>query len=232
MFEHYEKVIAVVLVVLCALVGIIGYSFSKPTVQPKKVWLEAPAGDVIFDHHYHTEFADCETCHHDYTEDQASDAEMGCRSCHYYGEASESESDDSTHKHFIGAQCVDCHKSYEMSVACDTCHSPSGTAARRSGLQMPSLPEEVTFRADAGTVLFDHRLHISEDVGEPCLTCHHPIEGKEWAGKGDHGKNCRACHYDLAAKIPENEDEYHKRYIGANCTECHDADDCDMCHGG
>ena len=43
-------------------------------------------------------------------------------------------------------------------------------------------------------------------------------------------KNCRACHYQLADSIPEAEDDIHTRYIGVNCAECHDVDDCSTCH--
>lgn len=228
MFSRAEKTFARALVIICALVGIVGYSFPLRSDAPKKIWFDTSGGDVIFDHAYHLSFLECSDCHHDYdNESTPADNEMNCRSCHYYGEARDVQSEDETHTRFIGANCVDCHKEMEMEVACDTCHIREGFAFEESGLVMPSLPESVTFDTDNGKVTFNHILHISEDVGEPCITCHH--EFQENVGM-EHEKSCRACHYNLAELIPEYDDEYHTRYIGASCANCHDAEDCGMCH--
>ena len=186
---------------------------------------------MIFDHAYHADFANCNDCHHDFDEESSpGDTEMNCRSCHYYGEAGELESDAPTHKRFIGANCIECHKSMQIKVKCDSCHIRKGFAFKESGRTMPPLPDRVKFDTDGGLVAFNHKIHISEDVGEPCLACHHEFKGGEGMEAMSREKACRACHYKLEDKIPEGEDDNHVRYIGMNCAKCHDADDCSQCH--
>ena len=229
MFNKVEKVFAISLLILCAIVGIAGYSSSRTSLPPKKVWFDTAGGDVIFDHAYHGALAECSDCHHDY-EEGASDTEMNCRACHYYGEARELKSEDQTHTRFIGANCIECHKSASVDVACETCHIRAGFAFEESGRIMPPLPDSVKFETDGGDVNFDHKLHISKDADTTCNDCHHEFKD----GKGMEGlkreKNCRTCHYKLADYIPEHDNENHGRYIGVNCAGCHEADDCDMCH--
>jgi hypothetical protein len=232
MFNKAEKIFAVAILILGVVVSIVGYSFTGPSDPPKKIWFDTTGGDVIFDHAYHASFSDCSDCHHNYEEEGTSaDLEMNCRSCHYFGEARESESEDPTHKRFIGANCVDCHKEMAMKVSCDSCHIQQGLAFEASGRMMPPLPESVKFETDGGLVTFNHKDHISEDVGEPCITCHHELEDTKGMEGLEREKSCRACHYERADKIPEFKDENHTRYIGAYCTECHGAEDCGMCHG-
>ena len=232
MFNKAEKIFALAILILGVVVSIVGYSFTGPSDPPKKIWFDTAGGDVILDHAYHASFSDCSDCHHNYEEeDEGSAPEMNCRSCHYFGEARESESEDQTHKRFIGANCVGCHKEMSMKVTCEACHIQQGLAFEASGRLMPLLPESVEFETDGGLVAFDHKQHISEDVGEPCLTCHHEIEDKKGMEGLEKEKSCRACHYELEDKIPELDDENHTRYIGANCTECHGAEDCGACHG-
>jgi hypothetical protein len=231
MFNKAEKIFAVAILIVGVVVSIVGYSFTGPSDPPKKIWFDTAGGDVIFDHAYHASFSDCSNCHHNYEEDTAAENEMNCRSCHYFGEARESESEDPTHKRFIGANCVDCHKEMAMKVTCNTCHIQQGLAFEASGRMMPPLPESVKFETDGGLVTFNHKDHISEDVGEPCITCHHELEDTKGMEGLEREKSCRACHYERADKIPEFKDENHTRYIGAYCTECHGAEDCGMCHG-
>lgn len=232
MFNKAEKIFALGILIAGAVVSIVGYSFTGSSDPPKKIWFDSAGGDLIFDHAYHVSFSDCADCHHNYEEEnEGSVPEMNCRSCHYFGEARESESEDPTHKRFIGANCVDCHKEMAMKVSCDACHIQQGFAFEASGRMMPLLPESVKFETDGGLVTFDHKLHISEDVGEPCSTCHHELKDKKGMEGLEREKSCRACHYELTDKIPEFKDENHTRYIGANCTECHGAEDCGTCHG-
>ena len=75
---------------------------------------------------------------------------MNFRSCHNVGEARGSGSEDSTHKRFIGANCVDCHKEMAMKVTCDACHIQQGLAFEASGRVMPPLPETVKIVATEG----------------------------------------------------------------------------------
>ena len=231
MFNKGEKIFAVTLLAVCVIVGIVGYSFSGDSTAPDKIWFDSAGGDVIFDHGYHTALADCGDCHHDFDEKSpAGDTEMDCRSCHYFGEARDLTSDDPTHKRFIGANCIECHKSKEVEVKCESCHIRKGFAFKESGRTMPPLPGTVQFDTDGGLVTFNHKLHLSEDVGEPCLACHHEFKGGETMKDLSREKNCRTCHYELAEKIPESEDDNHARYIGINCAKCHDAEECSQCH--
>jgi hypothetical protein len=232
MFNQAEKFLALAILIAGVIVSIVGYSFTGASDPPKRIWFDTAGGDVIFDHTYHISFSDCSDCHHDYEEgERGAGSEMNCRSCHYFGEAAGSESEDPTHKRFIGANCIDCHKEMKMKVTCNTCHIRQGFAFEASGRIMAHVPETVKIENDAGLVTFDHKLHSGEDVDEPCVACHHEIKDKEdWQGL-EREKNCRACHYELEDKIPALDDENHTRYIGASCAECHDADDCGMCHG-
>ena len=217
--------------IVTILAGVLGYSFSGTTPTPKKVWFDSAGGDVIFDHSYHESLAECQACHHDYDEkDTSSETEMNCRACHYFGEERETRSEDDTHKRFIGASCTNCHKAKSMETACETCHIGPGLAFRESGRIMTPLPKTVKFETDGGLVKFNHKLHIGEDVDEPCSVCHHAFVETEGLEGLEREKRCRVCHYERADKIPEHDDENHNRYIGANCTECHDAEECEACH--
>lgn len=217
--------------VACAILGIIGYSSPSSSDPPSKIWFDTDGGDVIFDHGYHVSFARCDECHHGYDEeDKATDFEMNCRACHYYGEASKTPSDDETHVHYIGANCARCHEKMGMKVSCDTCHIRKGYAFEASGSVMPPLPKSVTFDTDNGKVVFDHQFHISDDIGEPCSSCHHAYLEKKGMEGMKREKRCRTCHYDLDDLIPEYDGEYHTRYIGISCAECHDTEDCGTCH--
>lgn len=235
MFSRTDKIFFAALVILCALVGIGGYSVPLTSDPPKRIWFDTTAGNVIFDRAYHAAFLECADCHHDYDpESSPPDFEMDCRACHYFGktpeEKPEEESEDSNHPRFIGAQCVSCHEEMSMEVPCESCHIQQGFAFEVSGRIMPALPEEVVYENEEGPVTLDHVLHMSEDVDEPCVTCHHKIEEDSELKALEREKNCRVCHYDLAHKIPKLDDEYHPRYIGANCTECHDVEECELCH--
>lgn len=231
MFTKAEKVFAGVLLLVCVSLAIVGYSASPTSSPPEKVWFDAGGGDVIFEHTYHTSFSDCQDCHHDYSETENEEAtEMNCRACHYWGEAREERGDDPTHTRFIGANCTECHRAMEMEVACGTCHILQGMAFEHSARVRPALPMNVTFDTKEGEVTFDHKLHLSDDVGEPCLSCHHRVEkSKEMEGRSRE-KSCRACHYELADILPLYDDDNHARYIGVNCTDCHGDEECEMCH--
>jgi hypothetical protein len=229
MFTKAEKYFSGVLLIICAGLAIIGYAATGTSSPPKRVWFDAAGGDVVFDHTYHAAFAACEDCHHDY-EEGVEDQEMSCRACHYYGEAAETPGEDSTHPRHIGQNCTQCHIEYRMDVVCSTCHAQQGRAYRFSGKVIPPVPDVVVFEPEAGKVEFNHKIHMGDDVGEPCATCHHFCKGGLEMKGMPCRLGCRSCHYDLADKIPECKDDNHSRYIGANCTSCHDPDDCSTCH--
>ena len=233
MFNKSEKLFSGILFIICLVAGVLGYSYSGTDDPPGRVWFDTSGGQVIFAHGYHTGFLKCVDCHHDYDEKNPANEEMNCRACHYYGEGREMESSDSTHPRVIGAGCRECHAEQDEAIStCETCHIRKGREFEVSGFLMPTVPKRVTFEVEEAELKadFDHEFHMSEDVGEPCMTCHHEFKG----GKGMEGmvreKSCRACHYKLADQIPEYEEDDHVHYIGANCVSCHEEEDCSFCH--
>ena len=59
MITKAEKFLAIALLIVSAIVGIVGYSFSRASSPPNKIWFDAGGGDVIFDHAYHATLAEC-----------------------------------------------------------------------------------------------------------------------------------------------------------------------------
>jgi hypothetical protein len=232
MFTSVEKVFTSVLFVVCAAVGIAGLAFSGGSDPPGKIWLATAGGDVILDHAYHASLAECSDCHHNLDDpDEAVAAQMSCRACHYYGEARDVDCGDPTHARCVGANCVACHQDLGAAMsACNACHLRGGYAFEASRRVATPLPESVEFETDFGTVAFDHALHAGVDLGLGCGDCHHEIAAEEMQSLARE-KSCRACHYERADEIPLCElDDMHARCVGANCTNCHGADDCSICH--
>lgn len=225
-FRKIHHVIAGFVCLICTLLGIWGYMRPPAKDAPPKIWFEAEAGDVVFNHTYHVSLAACDACHHEEVDESARHTK--CRDCHYYGEARLETGPDETHPRMIGGQCVSCHTSMEVSTQCESCHTSRRMVPTVVGSKLPRLPASVTFDTEAGRVVFDHALHVGLGEDAPCKGCHHeaswPPEQPEKA------KNCRACHYDQAARIGPSDDENHKRYIGLQCANCHDPEDCSTCH--
>ena len=222
MFSKTQKYFAVALLAISIAIGIVGYTFPGKSGPPEKVWFGSSGGDVIFDHLYHVDLAECNDCHHN------ADGEMNCRSCHYYGSAAEVETED-PHPRGIGANCLKCHQTLGESMSkCDACHIRMGFAFEEAARTNKPLPKLIKMETDNGRVDFDHELHKKE---AGCADCHHEFKGgKEMMGM-EREKNCRACHYKMDDKIkPFKGDENHERYIGGNCMNCHDSEDCGYCH--
>lgn len=193
-------------------------------------------GPVVFDHAYHRNFGVCSVCHHDY-DAKALGVQPGqkrCRNCHHHAREMGIHEADPPHVQFIGANClVSCHEELGDAMSgCDGCHLESDEQAKAQMVPRKPLPQAVVFETDGGRVAFDHAQHCGREMGAACADCHHPLKvvpaGLESLATS---KNCRACHYERAEQVPEYEGEgIHPRYIGNNCTTCHDEDDCATCH--
>lgn len=232
MFTKAEKLFTSILFVVCAVVGLAGFTLSHRSEQPQRIWFAAGGGDVIFDHAYHAALSECSACHHNLSDDSdASASEMNCRRCHYHGEGREVVCDD-PHPRCVGANCVACHDGLGDAMSqCGACHLRAGFAFEASGRLLAPPPPQIDLETDFGTVAFDHQLHAGDALGLGCAECHHPVtDAPEMEGLARE-KNCRVCHYDLAEQIPACEsDGIHARCVGANCTMCHGTEECDLCH--
>lgn len=113
-------------ILLAAAAAIVGSLTDNGAVATDRVYLQASAGAVLFDHGEHSTVADsCVVCHHNVTED---DDPESCRECH----RTSPQSDVHT------VSCTECHddESYTPDLmehdeyleiedhACMECHSP------------------------------------------------------------------------------------------------------------
>ncbi len=124
MFEQNEKKIPLLLIVIFAVLGIVGYSL-KSTGNPIRVLFKTKGGPVVFDHRTHDSEYDikCDACHHEV--DSEDSKYPACRECHRKGieEYKDICEDRPIHKLCIGANCIDCHKKNDMDTGdCKSCH--------------------------------------------------------------------------------------------------------------
>jgi len=74
-------------------------------------------------------------------------------------------------------------------------------------------------------VLFDHKVHTSEDgYGYECVDCHHTLEDE-----GEKPESCGECHE------PDAEEMKRSDVLHSQCIDCHDEHgtgpvNCDDCH--
>ena len=86
-------------------------------------------------------------------------------------------------------------------------------------------PIRILLKSTAGNVLFDHKVHTSEDgYGYECVDCHHTLEDES-----ETPESCGECHEPDAEEMKKS-DVLHSQCIG-----CHDQhgtgpDKCDGCH--
>lgn len=117
-----NKIALIVLVVL-AFAGIIGFIIDKKLESPIGLVMFTNGGAVVFHHAEHTSedgaAIECSTCHHN-LEDGEEGVEMSCRKCHYEDKdiAEEVCTEDPTHKRCVGTQCATCHED----ESCSYCH--------------------------------------------------------------------------------------------------------------
>lgn len=95
----------------------------------------------------------------------------------------------------------------------------------------PDEPLRLMFKASAGKVLFDHKVHTSEfGYGLSCEDCHHELLDAE----GEQPQACGECHDPTEGDedMPKRADAFHQQ-----CAGCHDdfdagpkEKDCALCH--
>lgn len=209
-------------------------SFPDHVIFPEDdpVAADSP-GTVVFDHAYHKDIGQCLRCHHEYDPEATGvrPGEKNCRRCHHDDEVVGAEG-EMVHTLFIGDNCLSCHEQLGPAMSdCDACHLEPGADVEQFKASPPRPPRRVTYETEMGEVVFDHQLHHYDFADIACTECHH--ESRVLPGLEDLAgtKDCRACHYEREDLIPENEgDGIHPHYIGNSCTNCHDVDDCSLCH--
>jgi hypothetical protein len=191
-------------------------------------------GTVVFDHGYHKDIGQCLRCHHEYDSEATGvrPGEKNCRRCHHDTSVVQAEG-EMPHALFIGDNCLyACHLDLGPAMsACDACHLEPGADPERHKVFLPRPPRTVTYETDAGDVVFDHLLHHYDFADISCTACHHEPQVRPGLEDLATSKDCRACHYEREHLIPAyTGDGIHPHYIGNSCTNCHEVDNCALCH--
>ena len=123
MIGKLKNNIGIILIILFAFIGVIGYS-TKQAGSPVMVLIKTKAGNVKFSHKVHSsEYEiECDTCHHDTDSEEEI---WKCRECHRTGTADDVGCEDNLHKFCIGDTCFDCHKDEGREKdewGCEFCH--------------------------------------------------------------------------------------------------------------
>lgn len=213
--------------------------YQKPEQTPELIVIDQLMnryGQVYFSHRIHAQMAEmsggCGSCHHYNTTGPI----LNCNSCH---ETSRKRQDLSI-PDLLGAyhrQCMDCHREWSHSTACNSCHLPikdvKGTekeqiAQRLKGRTHPVIlePTKIIYetKTDKGKLAtFYHDDHtkkfnldcVSCHKQENCSSCHdvNRITSDNKPGKGDVGTTKRTF------------EQQHK-----NCISCHKDESCSKCH--
>ncbi len=124
MFKKFNKSIPLLIILILAVIGVIGYSIEE-SGSPVRVLFKTKGGNVIFSHKAHLSEYEigCKDCHHEIDSGKPV-SKYDCRECHRAGTDYDSICDDRPiHKQCIGANCIDCHKEMGMDESdCGLCH--------------------------------------------------------------------------------------------------------------
>jgi hypothetical protein len=198
---------------------------------------------MAFDYSLHARHAQaypekCETCHHDYDEEQQKlvylkGTEEACRSCHGPVDVEKTPSlANAAHQ-----DCVGCHLELAQNekeagpVLCVGCHDAAQQDAIEQLEEVPRLvrgqPDTVWITADEArsqAVAFNHLAH--EPLTGSCSTCHHQTL-----------KACTECHTLAGSEEGAGvtmEQSYHARSSEHSCVGCHASTtsdtSCSGCH--
>ena len=98
-------------------------------------------------------------------------------------------------------------------------------------LKAPEEPLRIRFHVTAGNVLFNHKIHSSEEgYGLSCEDCHHELLD----GESDTPVACIECHdpEEGDEEVPKRADAFHQQCAG--CHEDYEAGpvekECTLCH--
>ncbi len=187
-------------------------------------------GPVKFAHREHAHMAEtgkgCSGCHH---YDQARPIQK-CKNCHAVTRRREDLGKPDL-KAAMHRQCVECHREWNPTGTCSTCHEKQGAAAKAAGAVAPKptvkVPERIVYETNAKqgkSVTFFHKDH-TDRFALACADCHQ-------------NQSCGACHdakrvaasqpvLNRVTKAGMTEEQAHER-----CANCHTTDACATCHKG
>ena len=189
-------------------------------------------GPVRFTHKLHAEMSEmsggCYGCHH---YNSTSMTILSCRECH---PKARSRADISMPdlKGAYHRQCMDCHRQWTHSTACNGCHrketpgaatAGTGATTAKSHPKVP-LPTKVTYETrnqDGSFVTFFHDDHAMR-FGLECADCHRQ-------------EGCVRCH-DVRkngaadARVREVKTQRPMDQLHEPCFACHAQDKCEACH--
>lgn len=213
--------------------------YQKPEKTPELIVINQLVdryGPAYFSHRIHAQMSEmsggCGGCHHFNTTGPI----LKCNSCHEASRKRENVSLPDL-KGAYHRQCMDCHREWSHSTACNSCHLPidqvKGTekeqiAKRLAGREHPVVlePTKIVYetKTDKGKfATFFHSDH-TKTFNLECISCHkqegcsscHDVNRKSLAERNKSG--------DLS-KTKLSFEEQHR-----NCISCHKGDKCSKCH--
>ena len=181
---------------------------------------------VVFTHKLHAEMSGmaggCTMCHHY----NPPGGVLGCATCHEPSRKREDISKPDL-KGAYHRQCMDCHRDWSHSIACESCHALKGqgeqsvdeAAAKTTKRVHPKIiePTKVVYDTDTDQgklVTFFHNEHVNI-FGLECENCHS-------------NESCTRCH-DTQEKKPVKDMTLDQHHV--LCSKCHDTNNnCSTCH--
>ncbi|MHB1312741.1 MAG: cytochrome c3 family protein, partial [Gemmatimonadaceae bacterium] len=202
----------------------------------------ATYGPVTFAHRAHAHMAEtgkgCTGCHH---YDQVRPIQK-CKNCHAVSRVREDLNKPDL-KAAMHRQCLECHREWNPTGSCSTCHARDGAAGakvaagakavagakvaaptRASAVAEPVRVVYETGAKEGKTVTFFHKDHTTR-FALACAQCHQ-------------NESCRGCH-DRKRLTADNAVITRRTAAGltdeqahARCATCHVKDECSTCHKG
>lgn len=213
--------------------------YQKPEETPELIvidQLKDRYGPVYFSHRIHAQMSEmsggCGGCHHYNTMGPI----LNCNSCHEIARKRE----DISVPDLLGAyhrQCMDCHREWSHSTACNSCHLPikevKGTekeqiAQRLAGRDHPVIlePTKIVYKteSDKGKLATFYHDDHTQKFNLDCISCHKQ-------------ESCLSCHDVKKKSIDEKSKigDVSKVHLSfeeqhANCISCHKDESCSKCH--
>lgn len=192
----------VVVVVLAAVVGVVGYLMEKEPSRGERYYWQNPGGAVMFEHQAHFEMSEaCENCHHDIIQ---ANVTRDCSECH----GDDFSPSDFDHQELMAIQehecgychlrdeslpvqsCRDCHPKVQDQeygiVACPECHGNDYTEE--------SLTHDEMLTIEGHSCDICHVVRpVAEVYHEQCDRCH-ARENPGLFVSGNGKSRCEACH--------------------------------------
>jgi len=184
----------------------------------------ATYGAVTFAHRAHAHMAEtgagCSGCHH---YDQARPIQK-CKVCHAVARRREDLGKPDL-KGAMHRQCIECHREWNPTGTCGTCHQKSGATATPAA--KPVTPERIVYETGAKegkTVTFFHKTHIDR-FGLACAECHRQESCAGCHDRRKTGGDRSVLTRTTAAGLTDEQ-------AHARCATCHARSECATCHKG